>query len=151
MASDHENASHPLEPVYKKMSSIYDERTAQEFAAHLIPHLQPHHRILDVGCGQGSITTDLAQLVPDGDVLGIDISQTFIDGALNLAKERKIPNAEFKVMDANDLSSLPEQSFDVVHEHQVLLQVPDPIHILRELRRVLKPSGILSMRDNVSM
>lgn len=134
--------------VYKQMWKTFDLRTADEYAAHLLPHLQPHHHILDVGCGRGSITMDLARLVPNGKVLGVDINPSLIEAASKQAAERSITNIDFKVMDANDLSSLESESFDVIHEHQVLLYFPDQVEIVREFHRILKPGGMISLRDN---
>jgi 2-polyprenyl-3-methyl-5-hydroxy-6-metoxy-1,4-benzoquinol methylase len=127
MAAQQNNDSDESKYAYNKMWSVFDERTAEEFAAHLIPHLKPHHRLLDVGCGRGSMTMDLACLVPDGSVLGIDVNPNLIDGALALAAERRISNIEFKVMDVNALDALESESFDVIHAHQVLLHLPNPI------------------------
>lgn len=137
--------------VYHKMWKTFDERTAQGYAAHLLPHLKPNSRVLDVGCGRGSITRDLACLVPQSGVLGIDINATLIDAAKSRATERHIRNIDFMVMDANALETMPSASFDVIHEHQVLFHLPDPVPILKELHRILKPGGILSMRDNASL
>lgn len=58
----------------KQRNTGFKERTAQVHARHLLPHLKPHYRVLDIGCGPGSITADLAELVPDGEVVGLDIN-----------------------------------------------------------------------------
>jgi ubiquinone/menaquinone biosynthesis C-methylase UbiE len=121
-----DNYNDEVKYSYNKMWSVFDERRAEEFAAHLVPHLKRHHRILDIGCGRGSITIDLAGLVPDGSVLGIDIQPTLIDIATARATQRNISNIEFKVMDANVLESLPSESFDVIHAHQVLFHLSRP-------------------------
>ena len=136
------------EDAYNKMWKTFSERRADEYATHLLPHLQPHFSILDLGCGQGSITIDLARLVPSGNVLGVDVNATLIAAATNTASDQGILNLEYRVLDANDLSTLASNSFDVVHEHQVLLHLADPIAVLKEMHRILKPGGILSMRDN---
>jgi ubiquinone/menaquinone biosynthesis C-methylase UbiE len=61
-------------PWHKMHEAEFMRRTAKDFATHLLPHIKPHYRILDIGCGPGSITLDLARLVPDGFVRGIDIN-----------------------------------------------------------------------------
>lgn len=61
-------------PFDKLNKTLFNRRTAQTCAAHLLPRIKKHHRILDVGCGPGSITVGLAELVPDGEVVGIDIN-----------------------------------------------------------------------------
>ena len=58
----------------QQAQAAFNQRSAAIYAAHLLPHLKPSFRILDVGCGPGSITLDLARLVPDGHVVGIDIN-----------------------------------------------------------------------------
>lgn len=147
MAAQQDQNTGDKNNIYSKMWKIFDQRSAAEDAAHLLPHLKPHYRVLDLGCGRGSISIDLARLVPNGSVLGVDVNPTLIEGATSQAVERKVNNIEFQVMDANDLSSLPSGSFDVIHENQVLLHLQHKIPILRELYRILKPGGILSMRD----
>ena len=53
---------------------VFNRRTAEACAAHVLPYIKPHFRILDIGCGPGSISLDLARLVPEGSVVGVDIS-----------------------------------------------------------------------------
>ena len=55
--------------------TVFNRRTAEACATHLLPYIKPHFRILDVGCGPGSIALDLARLVPEGHVVGVDISE----------------------------------------------------------------------------
>lgn len=61
-------------PYNKLNETLFNRRTAQTCAAHLLPYLKPTHRILDIGCGPGSITIGLAELVTDGEAIGIDIN-----------------------------------------------------------------------------
>lgn len=61
-------------PFDKLTKTLFNRRTPQTHAAHLLLHMQKHHRTLDVGCGSGSITVGLAELVPEGEVVGIDIN-----------------------------------------------------------------------------
>ncbi|KAK3047606.1 hypothetical protein LTR09_010990 [Extremus antarcticus] len=139
------------EAPWQKMVKVFGSRTATEHAAHLLPYLKPHFRILDVGCGVGSITLDLANLVPDGEVLGIDTNQSTTDMAKQMAQDRGVSNVKFSVGDAHDLSAFSDESFDVVHAHQVMLHLPDPVKALTEMRRVLKTGGVLSLRDNIDL
>ncbi|KAI1332101.1 ubiE/COQ5 methyltransferase [Xylariaceae sp. FL0255] len=122
-------------------------RTAANSAAFLLPHIQPHHRILDVGCGPGSITLDLAQLVPQGSVTAIDAVGDVLEGARNLAKERGITNVTFEKHDANQLP-FKDGEFDIVFCHQVLQHVNQPVAILKEMARVArKDGGIVAARE----
>jgi len=116
-------------------------RTAANSAAHLLPRLEPFHRVLDLGCGPGTISADLAALVPDGFVIGVDRAPEIIETTTPST------NLSFEVGDVYDLA-FDDASFDVVHAHQVLQHLPDPAAALSELRRVLVPGGILAVRDS---
>jgi SAM-dependent methyltransferase len=59
-----------------------------------------------------------------------------------------VHNVKFEKGNVLDLNQFPDNSFDIVHEHQVLLHVPTPVQALKEMRRVVKPGGIISCRDN---
>jgi ubiquinone/menaquinone biosynthesis C-methylase UbiE len=122
-------------------------RTAENSAAHLLPHLRPGLRLLDLGCGPGTITLDLAERVAPGEVLGIDASAEVIATAEAARAERGIPNATFAVGDVYALEA-GDATFDVVHAHQVLQHLTDPVAALREARRVLAPGGVLAVRDS---
>lgn len=121
-------------------------RTAQDSAAFLIPHLKPHYSILDVGCGPGSITADFAELVPQGKVTGVDFVESVLENARAHAEGRGITNIVYEAVDANALP-YPDASFDVVFCHQVLQHVNDPVGILKEMKRVAKPGGIVAARE----
>lgn len=122
-------------------------RTAQDSAGFLVPHIKPIDNILDVGCGPGSITVDLARLVPQGKVTGVDAVESVLDQARELATSRGLTNITFESVDANNLP-YPDNSFDIVYCHQVLQHVKDPISILKEMRRVAKPGGIVAARES---
>ncbi|KZP34135.1 UbiE family methyltransferase [Athelia psychrophila] len=121
-------------------------RTAANSAAYLIPHLQPHMSILDVGCGPGTITADLAALVPQGRVTGLEHAPAVLAQARSCAAARQLTNVDFVVGDVHALA-FPDGAFDVVHAHQVLQHVGSPVQALREMRRVTKPGGIVAVRD----
>ncbi|CAM5354346.1 hypothetical protein GCM10010329_40200 [Streptomyces spiroverticillatus] len=123
-------------------------RTAANSAAYLIPHLHPGLCVLDVGCGPGTITADLAALVgPEGHVTGVDAASAILDQARATAAERGLTNTDFAPADVHALD-FPDDSFDVVHAHQVLQHVGDPVTALREMRRVCRPGGIVAARDS---
>ncbi|MFP3986992.1 methyltransferase domain-containing protein [Streptomyces sp. E11-3] len=122
-------------------------RTAANSAAYLIGELKPGMRVLDIGCGPGTITADLAELVPGGHVTGVDAAADVLDQARATAAERGLHNAEFAVADVHALD-YPDGSFDVVHAHQVLQHVGDPVRALREMRRVAAPGGLVAVRES---
>jgi SAM-dependent methyltransferase len=122
-------------------------RTAANSAAYLLGSLKPHMKILDIGCGPGTITADLAALVPDGQVTGVDHALGILDQARATAAERGLTNVDFAVADVHALD-FPDDTFCVVHAHQVLQHVGDPVRALREMRRVTKPGGFIAVRDS---
>ena len=121
-------------------------RTVENSAAYLIPHLAAGQFILDVGSGPGTITIDLARRVAPGRVIGVDASHEIVDRATSLASDNGLTTAEFAVGDAYALA-YPDDTFDIVHAHQVLQHLARPIDALQEMRRVLKPGGLLAVRE----
>ena len=119
-------------------------RTAENSCGYLLPHLRPGMRVLDVGCGPGTITEDLARRVaPSGEVLGVDSSGDAVEAA---RADSSAPGVRYEVQDVRGLD-LPDASFDVVHAHQVLQHLQDPVGALREMRRVTRPGGLVAVRD----
>lgn len=121
-------------------------RTVANSAAYLEPHLRPGLSLLDVGCGPGTLTIDLARRVAPGRVLGIDAAAEVLDGARERA-ERAGVEVELAVGDVYRLD-VPDDTFDVVHAHQVLQHLTDPVAALREMRRVCRPGGVVAVRDS---
>ena len=120
-------------------------RTIENSAAYLAPHLQRGLRVLDVGCGPGTITAEIADRVgPDGSVVAIDASADVIA----LASETQgRANLTYAVGDVYAIDAA-DNSFDIVHAHQVLQHLGDPVAALVEMRRVCKPRGIVAARDS---
>ncbi|AXG81201.1 class I SAM-dependent methyltransferase [Streptomyces paludis] len=121
-------------------------RTAANSAAYLLPELRSGQDVLDVGCGPGTITADLAALVAPGTVTAVDTAEDVLDKARGAAEAAGVDSVRFAVADVHDLD-FPDDSFDVVHAHQVLQHVGDPVRALRELRRVCRPGGVIAARD----
>ncbi|MFF0141004.1 class I SAM-dependent methyltransferase [Streptomyces sp. NPDC005227] len=121
-------------------------RTAANSAAYLLDSLKPHMKILDIGCGPGTITADLAERVPDGHVTGVDHAADILDRARQEAVGRGLRNVDFAVADVHALD-FPDETFCVVHAHQVLQHVGDPVQALREMHRVTRPGGFIAVRD----
>lgn len=122
-------------------------RTAENSAGHLLPHLKSGATVLDVGCGPGTITADIATQVTPGRVTALEVT----DEALGLARaeiaRRGLDTVDFAVGDVHALD-FPDASFDVVHAHQVLQHLGDPVGALREMRRVTRPGGLIAVRDS---
>lgn len=123
-------------------------RTAENSAAYLLPHLRPGMTLLDVGCGPGTITADLAARVSPGRVVGLEYAPQILEQAAVTAAEKGVADqVEFVVGDVHALD-FPDDTFDIVHAHQVLQHVGDPVGALREMRRVCKPGGYVAARDS---
>jgi 2-polyprenyl-3-methyl-5-hydroxy-6-metoxy-1,4-benzoquinol methylase len=120
-------------------------RTAENSAAYLLPLLRPGSDLLDVGCGPGTITVDLARRVAPGRVVGIDVSPDPLSEA-RAAAERAGVDVVVEVGDVYALDAA-DDSFDVVHAHQVLQHLTDPVAALREMARVCRPGGVIAVRD----
>src|SRR4051812_17953707 len=95
-------------------------RTAENSAAYLVPHLTPGLHVLDVGCGPGTITLDLARFVAPGRVVGIDRAADVVATAeatkANAAAGTPVDAVEFRTGDVYALE-FDDRSFDVVHAH----------------------------------
>jgi ubiquinone/menaquinone biosynthesis C-methylase UbiE len=121
-------------------------RTAVNSAAYLLPHLTHGLSVLDVGSGPGTITADFARLVAPGEVIGLDRAPEVVAAATSRAAEQHLANLSFQTGNIYDLD-FPDGEFDVVHAHQVLQHLTDPVEALREMRRVAKPGGIVAVRE----
>jgi SAM-dependent methyltransferase len=115
-------------------------RTAENSAGYLLGELRPGMSLLDVGCGPGTITLDLAARVAPGRVVGIDAAPDALAAAPRTA------TVDFQTGDVYALE-YPDGAFDVVHAHQVLQHLADPVAALREMRRVCRPGGFVAARD----
>ena len=117
-------------------------------AAYLLPYLRPGLRVLDVGCGMGTISLVLAAAVEPGELHGVDMEESQIALARSLAESRRQRNATFHV---GDVTALPFEDgfFDVAHCHNVLMHVPDTRAVLAEVKRVVRPGGIVGCREMI--
>jgi SAM-dependent methyltransferase len=118
-------------------------RTAENSAGYLLPHLRPGLDLIDVGCGPGTITVDLAARVAPGHVLGVDTSTEVVGHADALGAD----GVDFVVGDAYSLD-VPDATFDVYHAHQVLQHLVDPVTAVAEANRVVRAGGLLAVRDS---
>jgi SAM-dependent methyltransferase len=121
-------------------------RTAENSAAYALPRLTSGVSVLDVGCGPGTITADIATLVTPARVSALEVTAEALDLARAEIARRRLTNVDFVVGDVHALD-FPDDTFDVVHAHQVLQHVTDPVAALREMRRVTRPGGVVAVRD----
>lgn len=110
-------------------------------------HFRPGATILDVGCGPGYATFDLAALVgPEGRVIGVDVSQRFIAHVAAEAARRGLSHVETRVEDLAALS-LPDASVDGAFARWVLCFVPDPGAVIARVARTLRPGAAFAIMD----
>lgn len=119
-------------------------RTATNSAAYLVDELRAGRSLLDIGCGPGTLTADLASRVAPGRVVGLDRAPGVLAEARRTGAG--LPNLDFVVGDVYHLG-FPDGSFDVVHAHQVLQHLSDPVGALREMARVSASGGLVAVRD----
>jgi len=131
---------------HRSVLDFHRSRTAHDSAAYLLDELRPGRSVLDVGCGPGSITADIAALVAPAWVTAVEKAPAALDAARALCAERGLTKVAFVHA---DVFALPftNDSFDIVHAHQVLQHVTDPVAALREMRRVCVPGGVVAARD----
>ena len=132
----------------EEFRQLLNRRSAETHAKHLLPHLRPGLRVLDFGCGPGTITVGLAKAVEPGKVHGIDMAESQISLARSAAEAGGHTNVTFHVGSVLELP-FEDNSFDAAHCHAVLMHVPDTQAALAEVKRVLKPGGIVASRETI--
>jgi SAM-dependent methyltransferase len=139
----HETYTHGHAPATVRQ---HGKRTADEAAAFLLPELKPGMRLLDVGCGPGSITRGLARRLAPGEVVGVDLSKETLASARAEAAAGRLSNVRFEEASVYQLP-FPDGSFDVSYAHQVIQHLREPGAALREMLRVVRPGGFVAVRD----
>ena len=122
-------------------------RTAENSAAYLLDRLTPGMALLDVGCGPGTLTVDLARRLAPGRVVGVDVAADVLDEARRHAADQGVDGIDWRAGDFRELD-LAEGSFDVVHAHQVLQHLQDPVGALAAMGRLARPGGVVAARDS---
>jgi SAM-dependent methyltransferase len=141
------NGPNPMTEKYtpgytQTASNFMAQRSAVSHAKFLLPHLDAASRLLDCGCGPGSISCDFAKIVVSGSVEGIDREQSQID----LARAQELTNATFSISSIYDLP-FPDSSFNVVFAHAIFEHISSPEKALAEMLRVLEPGGLVAIRS----
>jgi SAM-dependent methyltransferase len=117
-------------------------RNAADYADFLFPHLDDDFHVLDVGCGQGTITLGLAERVAH--VIGVDPSEGELADVRRYASEHQIENVEFRVGSVYGLD-FPFGTFDACLCHSMIETLSRPLDGLIEIQRILKPGGVLGV------
>jgi len=129
--------------VIGSFEQLVQSRSAAVYADFLLPHLGAARRVLDLGCGPGSITVGLASRLEAGEVTGVDPDDDFA-AARGYAAEHGIGNVHFEAGDVYGLD-FPADEFDVCLCHSMLETLDRPLDGLLEVKRVLKPGGVLGV------
>jgi len=121
-------------------------RTAEQHGAFLLPYLKPGMRFLDCGCGPGTLTIGFARRVAPGETIGIDRETSQTAPVAEAARRDRIENLRFE---QGDVYHLPfaDESFDVVFDSAMLGSVTDAEPVVREMVRVLKPGGVIALKE----
>ena len=127
----------------ERTARFFAERTADTHAQFLLEYLVPGMALLDGGCGPGTITKGLAEIVVPGRVVGVDREQSQIALAQHLT--HGYPTIEFRTDDLCSLTA-DDESFDVVFVHGVLEHIAFPEKAISEIHRVLRPGGLVGSR-----
>ena len=126
------------------LSAIYDDYSNQWLDQCAI---QPGDRVLEIGCGIGLMSQDIARKVgSEGSILATDLSEDQLKVARANLKDRNISNLKFQQLSAYELDKLDEK-FDVVYVRFLLVHVPEPIKIIEQVKGVLKPGGRFIIED----
>jgi ubiquinone/menaquinone biosynthesis C-methylase UbiE len=154
--SENHPLSHPepspaLEGIYTfgygpTAVQIMTNRSVEDSARFFLPHLRAGMRVLDCGCGPGSITMGLAQAVAPGEAVGIDVEPSQVALAQTSAAGRGIGNVRFETGNVYALP-FPDASFDAAFGHTIVMQFRDPVKALTEVYRILKPGGVVGFRE----
>ena len=131
-----------------EVTASHKQRTIQTSAQFLLPYLKPSFKLLDIGCGPGTITTGFSSLLSSGTVTGIDLADDIINQNKSNFPTAEYPNLTFETGNVLEGLRYEDESFDVVYTHQTILHLPDPVKAMREARRVLKTGGMLAMRES---
>lgn len=136
---------------HKSVADTHAGRTVENSSKFTLSVLQPDFKVLDVGSGPGTITVDFAQRYltkNGGSIIGIEPTQELIDQADAYKKEAapELKNVKFQL---GSVYKIPfdNDTFDLVHAHQVVVHLQDPILALQEMKRVTKPGGFVCVKD----
>lgn len=126
-----------LDAKHYKENSQLQFSLAQDPLAHYF--FRGDEIVLDIGCGDGKITAQIAEKIPHGRIIGIDKSSSMIELAKRSFPEENYPNLKFELEDIKYLTS--SDSFDLITSFSCLHWVENQILALEKIKQLLNPSG----------
>jgi ubiquinone/menaquinone biosynthesis C-methylase UbiE len=149
-ATEHDH----LVEEFDRMAEIYDAFVRpfstpifDEALEELQRWLPRDARVLDAGCGAGRELQRIARLVPDGELVGLDLSAGMVEAASRDARAHGLDHCAFFQADVGDLPREFDGAFDVVYSSLAHHHYPDPPAATREIFRVLRPGGVYAVVD----
>jgi ubiquinone/menaquinone biosynthesis C-methylase UbiE len=128
----------------KGTAKLFDERSLANDYATLAPLLKPGLKVLDVGCGTGAISKDIAMLIGEtGHVTGIDNTEYFIESG----KETYASVKNLELIHSDLFGFEPEEKYDLIVSARVLQWLSNPVEALKKMYSLLKPGGVVSILD----
>ncbi len=131
--------------VPREALGIMTARTLENSQPRLLEHLRPGMAVLDVGCGPGTLTAEIARRVAPGHVVGMDVNPAMIAAAEDASAPGEIPGLVFYTGDV--LESGWEAEFDLVNAARVLQWISDPGAALDAMARAARPGGLIVVMD----
>jgi ubiquinone/menaquinone biosynthesis C-methylase UbiE len=131
---------------YERLQLLARERWPDTLALFRRAGLAPGMRCLDVGCGGGAVTLELAKLVaPAGAVIGIDMDEVKLDLARRAAAELELDNVEFRRMNVHEWNE--PGAYDAVYSRFLLQHLAEPVALIRRMWAGVRPGGVLIVED----
>merc|ERR1719323_785440 len=129
----------------KTKFNFLDEHKVEEWIRRLHGDKSPK-RILDIGTGPGFSAFTYARVFPEAEVVGVDLAAPYIRFARQWNEIRNVSNVQFYAANAEDLSWLESESFDLINYAYVLHEMPadNAMMVIREMHRLLRPGGTMN-------
>lgn len=135
---------------YNKLMRHYLQQEIKDFISFIIHELDVDYqaRILEIGCGSGGVSLELARRLPEATVIGLDQNPDLIKIAFQNKQAENLTNVDFVHGNLERLNIFSARSFDAVISFKALYQWTNAVHVLNEIERILKHDGKFAITDN---